>query len=189
MVTTLGTAMKELYPELISCAGNFPETMTFDIGFINPDIENWQGDGIANDETEFTAEGLEELESLYEDFCRENSFPTDTVTHVEIAKPEGCDRKSSENIRNTWIISICSSEGDGIDTSLVNGTKEEVKSYLYEEAASCCREEEWECGPESKDDTSEETDEYIYYGPWWNDYHIDFCAQILDSSKIKYLSK
>ncbi len=180
MVTTIGTAIKELYPELVSCAGNFPEAMTFDIGFINPHIENWQGDGIGNDETELKAEGLEELEALYEDFCRENSFPTDTVTYVEIA---------SGNIRKIWIISICSSEGDGIDTSLVSGTKEEVKAYLYEEAASCCREEEWECGPESKDDTSEETDEYIYYGPWWNDYHMDFCAQIFDRSKIIHLSQ
>lgn len=99
MVTTLGTAMKELYPELISCAGNFPEAMTFDIGFINPDIENWQGDDIANDETEFTAEGLEELEALYEDFCRENNFPTDTVTYVEVSEPEG---KTTKKIYRVW---------------------------------------------------------------------------------------
>lgn len=59
--------------------------ITFNIGFINPTVERFQGDGIANDETQFTAESLDELEDLYEDFCKENGFPTDTVTYVEVA--------------------------------------------------------------------------------------------------------
>jgi hypothetical protein len=81
MITRL---IKEQYPEIVSCMERFPHPMTFDIGFINPTIPNMQGDGIANDETEFTVGSLKELEELYTDFCEENFFPEDTVKYVEL---------------------------------------------------------------------------------------------------------
>ena len=56
---------------------------TFDIGFINPEIVSCQGDGIANDETQLEAESIEELENIYENFCRENNLPANTVKYVE----------------------------------------------------------------------------------------------------------
>lgn len=66
-----------------------PEKMTvYSIGFIDPKKGQWQGDGVANDETQLEAESLEELASLYEEFCRENGFPEDTVTYIEIEGEE-----------------------------------------------------------------------------------------------------
>ena len=73
----------ENFPELVSSMGNFPEPLKVDIGFINPTIESYQGDGIANDEVEFTAESPAELEELYFDFCKENGIPEDTVCYIE----------------------------------------------------------------------------------------------------------
>lgn len=37
------------------------------------------------DETEFFADNLEELNSLYRDFCKENNFRQNTVDYVEPA--------------------------------------------------------------------------------------------------------
>ena len=48
---------------------------TYDIGFIN-------SDGM-NDETEFFVDDLEDLVSLFGEFCRENGFTEDSVTHIE----------------------------------------------------------------------------------------------------------
>lgn len=48
---------------------------TYDIGFIN-------SDGM-NDETEFFVDDLEDLVALFDEFCRENGFTEDSVTHIE----------------------------------------------------------------------------------------------------------
>ena len=80
--------VQDEYPEIISISERFPYEITFDIGFINPNIESYQGDGIANDETELTADNLKDLEELYMDFCEENDVPCDTVTYVEINDAE-----------------------------------------------------------------------------------------------------
>lgn len=48
---------------------------TYDIGFIN-------SDGV-NDETEFFVDDLEDLVALFDEFCRENGFTEDSVTHIE----------------------------------------------------------------------------------------------------------
>lgn len=48
---------------------------TYDIGFIN-------SDGM-NDKTEFFVDDLEDLVSLFGEFCRENGFTEDSVTHIE----------------------------------------------------------------------------------------------------------
>lgn len=48
---------------------------TYRIGFINTNDQE--------DETEFDAYNLKELEELYEEFCRENGFKQNTVTYVE----------------------------------------------------------------------------------------------------------
>lgn len=48
---------------------------TYDIGFIN-------SDGM-NDETEFFVDDLEDLVSLFGEFCRENGFTEDSITHIE----------------------------------------------------------------------------------------------------------
>lgn len=61
----------------------FPEMLTFDIGFVNPELP-CNGYGVANDETELSAENLSELEEIYEDFCLENGIPADTVTYCTI---------------------------------------------------------------------------------------------------------
>lgn len=79
------TIIREEYPKIFTEGDDkFYALLTFDIGFINPYIESYRGDGIANDETELDAASLEELVELYEDFCKENGFPTDTVKYVEI---------------------------------------------------------------------------------------------------------
>lgn len=82
--TTLSEYIRTNYPEHLTTRDRFPVTTTWDIGFINPEIVNYQGDGIANDETQFRAESVDELEELYEDFCKENNLPADTVTYAEI---------------------------------------------------------------------------------------------------------
>lgn len=57
---------------------------TVDISFINSDGKE--------DETEFdvtginTKSGIEELSILFDDFCRENGFQTNTVTSVIVVK-------------------------------------------------------------------------------------------------------
>lgn len=48
---------------------------TYRIGFINTDDQE--------DETEFDAYNIKELEELYTDFCRENGFKHNTVTYLE----------------------------------------------------------------------------------------------------------
>ena len=49
---------------------------TYDIGFIN-------SDGM-NDETEFFVDNLEDLVTLFSEFCRENGFTEDSVTYIGI---------------------------------------------------------------------------------------------------------
>lgn len=53
---------------------------------MNVDI-NFEVGGV-NDETEFSIEAFDvkELSTLFSDFCRENQFPTDTVTCVTIVE-------------------------------------------------------------------------------------------------------
>ena len=48
---------------------------TYRIGFINTDGQE--------DETEFDAYNIAELEELYRVFCKENGFRQNTVTYVE----------------------------------------------------------------------------------------------------------
>ena len=48
---------------------------TYDIGFIN-------SDGM-NDETEFFVDDLEDLVTLFGEFCRENGLMGHSVTHIE----------------------------------------------------------------------------------------------------------
>ena len=83
-MATIREHIEEAYPELITDSGRFQEHMIFDIGFINPHIENYQGEGIANDETQLEADNLDDLEEVYEGFCNENDFPVDTVTYAEV---------------------------------------------------------------------------------------------------------
>lgn len=81
-----GSTVSEVFDR--DCPGeshSFNCMQTFDIGFINPEIVNLQGDGIANDETQLSAESVEELEEVYENFCRENKIPANTVKYVESA--------------------------------------------------------------------------------------------------------
>jgi hypothetical protein len=48
---------------------------TYRIGFINTDGQD--------DETEFDAYNMADLETLFKDFCKENGFQQNTVTYVE----------------------------------------------------------------------------------------------------------
>lgn len=48
---------------------------TYRIGFINTDGQD--------DETEFDAYNMDDLETLFRDFCKENGFRQNTVTYVE----------------------------------------------------------------------------------------------------------
>lgn len=48
---------------------------TYRIGFINTDGQD--------DETEFDAYNMADLETLFRDFCKENGFQQNTVTYVE----------------------------------------------------------------------------------------------------------
>lgn len=79
-------AIQETYPEIITPCGIFTDQVLMDVGFINPHSPNYQGDGIANDETEFTFESLDDAEELFSDFCEENDFPEDSVCYVEIVE-------------------------------------------------------------------------------------------------------
>lgn len=80
---TISEYFREHYPEVMSWRGSFPSETTFDIGFINPELES---SGCANDETQLSAENLDDLETLYADFCLENAFPADTVMYVDIVE-------------------------------------------------------------------------------------------------------
>ncbi len=53
---------------------------TYNIGFIN--------DEGRDDETQFSAENIDDLVELWEEFCRENGFRYDSVTYVEEADDE-----------------------------------------------------------------------------------------------------
>lgn len=76
--------------ECINDAGIQMETdsirmyQTVDIAFINSDGRD--------DETEFdvsflgTRAGVSELRMLYANFCKDNGFPTDTVTSISVVK-------------------------------------------------------------------------------------------------------
>ncbi|MDF2841584.1 MAG: hypothetical protein K0R00_10 [Herbinix sp.] len=65
----------------------------FDINFINSDLYqifnisfiNSDGD---NDETQFEAQNIDELDALYTEFCKENGFKTDTVYGITIVAPD-----------------------------------------------------------------------------------------------------
>jgi hypothetical protein len=83
--STIEKIIKESYSEEVFNNGNFMEPMDCYIGFINPEIDE---DEVANDETVLTAESIKELEDLYEVFCKENGFPTDTVEYVEMCPAE-----------------------------------------------------------------------------------------------------
>ena len=48
---------------------------TYRIGFINTDGQD--------DETEFDAYNMADLETLFRDFCKENGFRQNTVIYVE----------------------------------------------------------------------------------------------------------
>ena len=82
----ISECINETYPETVTSCGNLAYICTFRIGFINPERGEWQGEGIANDETEFTFESLDEADELYGEFCRENDLPEDTVKYVEIVE-------------------------------------------------------------------------------------------------------
>lgn len=64
----------------IDCIPKTCRAMSVDIGFI--DDENRE------DETEFgiKAYDVEELSSLFKDFCRENGFPQNTVNHIAVVQ-------------------------------------------------------------------------------------------------------
>lgn len=72
------------FPE-IGFDDRLPKNVIFRIGFINPNIENYQGEGIANDETEFEAESIEDLADLFREFCKENGFSLNSdIKYIEI---------------------------------------------------------------------------------------------------------
>lgn len=87
VVSDIANRIRESNPEIIDDENRFPKKLVFNIGFINPHIENFQGDGIANDETQLDASSVFELALLYCEFCRENKFPCNTVNYVELAEP------------------------------------------------------------------------------------------------------
>ena len=66
------------------CVSKMRQWQSVIIGFINADGKD--------DETEFdvyrvdTSAGLEELAQLFNDFCAENNFPTNTVQSVRVVK-------------------------------------------------------------------------------------------------------
>lgn len=66
------------------CVSKMRQWQSVTIGFINADGKD--------DETEFdvyrvdTSAGLEELAQLFNDFCAENNFPTNTVQSVRVVK-------------------------------------------------------------------------------------------------------
>ena len=84
MNRSISDFVREEYPDIVSKAGHFPCEVTFEIGFINPNVDNHH-DGIANDETILAAESIEDLEALYSDFCEENDIPKDTVTYAYVS--------------------------------------------------------------------------------------------------------
>lgn len=55
-------------------------TATYDIGFIN--------DEVGEDETEFDADGINELEDLWEQFCEDEQIDPDSVVYVERVEVE-----------------------------------------------------------------------------------------------------
>lgn len=55
-------------------------TATYDIGFIN--------DEAGEDETEFDADGINELEDLWEQFCEDEQIDPDSVVYVERVEVE-----------------------------------------------------------------------------------------------------
>lgn len=66
------------------CVSKMRQWQSVTIGFIDADGKD--------DETEFdvyrvdTSAGLEELAQLFNDFCAENNFPTNTVQSVRVVK-------------------------------------------------------------------------------------------------------
>lgn len=81
---SITSIIRENYPEILTASGRFADKFEFNIGFIDPGREDYPVYGDANDETSFEAESPEELEELYEVFCKESGLPTDTVTYVEL---------------------------------------------------------------------------------------------------------
>lgn len=100
--------------------------------------------------------------------------------------------KKTEDV-GTWVISICNSDCDGIDTTLVKGTYENVKKHLFCTAYRFQHEidTEWECESlTSIDDATENKDRtYIAYFPFAEDFHVDFCATRIDGMKATVLTE
>ena len=84
----ISEAVRSSVPHMLNDDGSFVGRADFDIGFINPEIKGYQPDGIANDETCFIADSINDLEELYRDFCKENNFPQDTVVYVNPVERE-----------------------------------------------------------------------------------------------------
>jgi len=56
------------------------EETTYLIDFVNYDRED--------DQTDFTATGMDDLEELYNNFCVENGFENNTVIYIMIAEDD-----------------------------------------------------------------------------------------------------
>lgn len=89
-----------------------------------------------------------------------------------------------------WIISVCSSEGDGIDLYRLRGTPEEVKKAIVKFILIDKNEDlrRWENGTESTaeiENVTGRSSKFYGYGNYSN-YHIDYTAvKYSDIEKIE----